>query len=422
MREVNVGRKFIADYQSLLPRGLMDEIRALAEPLQGKRVLHINATSFGGGVAEILYTLVPLMNDLGLQTEWRVIAAPTEFFNVTKGFHNGLQGAPLPLTPQIRETYESVCRANALTLTGGYDFVVVHDPQPLALPGFLADPRHSGANWVWRCHIDTSTPDHALYDYLLPFIRCYDAAIYTMSEYAPDEIGVPVFASPPSIDPLAPKNMALSKEDAAYIVRQFGIDVDRRLLLQVSRFDPWKDPLGVVDVYRLVKGKHPDVQLALVGSMASDDPEGWDFLERLVAYAGGDRDIFILSNLDNVGSVEINALQSHADVVLQKSTREGFGLTVSEALWKGRPTIGGRAGGILLQIEDGVTGYLVSSVAECAQRCVQVLEDPEAARVMALAGKERVRRDFLTPRELRDYLRLFGQLMHCDEVTAGDPV
>ena len=410
MRNVNVGHKFLADYRSIVPRELADEIRELAEPLRGRRVLHVNATAFGGGVAEILYTFAPLTTDAGLPSEWQVITAPPEYFGITKGFHNGLQGAAFDLTPQVCELYESVARTNAEALSHEYDFVVIHDPQPLAMRHFLADARSIGRHWIWRCHIDTSTPNQELYDYLVPFIDEYDAVIYTMPQYAPASLRVPVTPIPPSIDPLAPKNMALSAQDAAYIVRQFGIDVTRPLLLQVSRFDPWKDPLGVVDVYRLVKAQRPDVQLALVGSMASDDPEGWEYLERVIDYTGDDEDVLILSNLDNVGSVEINAFQCVADVVLQKSTREGFGLTVSEALWKGRPTIGGNVGGIPLQIEDGVTGYLVSSVAECAQRCLEIMDDPQAAREMALLGKEHVRRNFLTPRALRDYLRLFTEL------------
>ena len=410
MRSVNVGHKYLAEYRSLLPRDLVDEIQALAEPLRGSRVLHVNATAFGGGVAEILYTLVPLMRDAGLEVDWQVIGAPSEFFTVSKSFHNGLQGASLELTAADRETYESTCRTNAASLTRHYDFVVIHDPQPLAIRHFLKRPAEVGSHWIWRCHIDTSTPDPGLYGYLLTFIREYDRAIYTMPQYAPAGIGIPVRPIAPCIDPLAPKNMALSPEDARYIVRQFGIDVDRPLLLQVSRFDPWKDPLGVVDVYRIVKAKVAEAQLALVGAMASDDPEGWEYLERVIAYAGDDEDVFILSNLDNVGSVEINAFQSHADVVMQKSTREGFGLTVTEALWKARPTIGGDVGGIPLQIHDGVTGYLVDSVAACAQRCLEILADPVAAHVMALRGKEHVRRNFLTPRLLRDYLKLMTEL------------
>jgi trehalose synthase len=216
---------------------------------------------------------------------------------------------------------------------------------------------------------------------------------------------------PPAIDPLSPKNMSLSPEDAAYIVDQFGLDTGRPLLVQVSRFDPWKDPLGVIDAYRMVKERVPAVQLALIGSMATDDPEGRDFFERTVEYAGDDRDIYILSNLNNVGAVEVNAFQSHADVVIQKSLREGFGLTVTEALWKARPTIGGAVGGIPLQIADGQTGFLVTSPEQTAERCLEVLADPEAARAMARRGKQHVRHDFLTPRLLRDWLGIIARLV-----------
>jgi trehalose synthase len=410
MREVNVGHKSLADYRSIVPRDLMTEIDELAEGLKGQKVLHVNATAFGGGVAEILYTLVPLTTDAGLEAQWQVITAPPEFFAVTKSFHNGLQGHPVEFPAESQKLYEDVCRDNAAELTRYYDFVVIHDPQPLAMRDFVTRSQDRATWWIWRCHIDTSTPDQALYDYLMPFINGYDAAIYTLRDYVPQGLTVPVRAIAPTIDPLAPKNMRLSDEDAAYIVRQFGIDIERPLLLQVSRFDPWKDPLGVVDVYRAVKAKYPAMQLALIGSMASDDPEGWDYLEKVIEYVRGDPDVFILSNVDNVGSVEINAFQSQADVILQKSTREGFGLTVTEALWKGRPCIGGDVGGIPLQIEDGVTGYLVKSVEECAERCLQVLADPEKHKRMALLGKEHVRREFLTPRLLRDDLRLFSDL------------
>jgi len=410
MHEVNVGHKSLADYRSIVPGELMAEVDELAAGLRGKRVLHVNATAFGGGVAEILYTLVPLTSDAGLPAEWQVITAPPEFYNVTKSFHNGLQGHAVDFPAEARELYESICRANAADLTRPYDFVVIHDPQPLAMRDYVTLSQDRSTWWIWRCHIDTSTPDQGLYDYLLPFINGYDAAVYTLRDYVPQGLTVPVREIAPTIDPLAPKNMKLSAEDATYIVRQFGIDVERPLLLQVSRFDPWKDPLGVVDVYRTVKAKYPAMQLALVGSMASDDPEGWEYLEKVIEYVATDPDVFILSNLDNVGSVEINAFQSHADVIVQKSTREGFGLTVTEGLWKGRPTIGGDVGGIPLQIEDGVTGYLVKSAAQCAERCLQVLADPEKHRRMALLGKEHVRREFLTPRLLRDDLRLFSDL------------
>ena len=259
-------------------------------------------------------------------------------------------------------------------------------------------------------------------DVLLPWICRYDAAVFHLDDYVPDAAGLPpAYVWPPAIDPLTPKNMAFPPEDAAYIIDQFGIDVDRPLLTQVSRYDPWKDPLGVIDAYRLVKETYPDVQLALVGSMAHDDPEGMAFLDQTIAYAGGDPDIFVLSNLNNVGSVEVNAFQVHSRVVIQKSIREGFGLTVSEALWKARPTVGGAVGGILAQIEDGETGWLVRSATECAEACIEILDDPDAARVRGLAGKEHVRRNFLTPRLLRDWLVLFNRLLRDDAVDEDLP-
>jgi trehalose synthase len=232
-----------------------------------------------------------------------------------------------------------------------------------------------------------------------------------MEAYVPDGMNGNVNVVPPAIDPLAPKNMALSPEDAAYVCQQFGIDVDRPMMAQISRFDPWKDPLGVIDAYRLVKEKLPAVQLALVGSMASDDPEGWDYFNSTIAHADGDPDIHILNNFNNVGAIEVNAFQAQADVVIQKSTREGFGLTVTEAIWKGRPFIGGNVGGIPLQIENGVSGYLVDSVDACAARALDILRDPALGKALGRRGKEHVRTHFLTPRYLRDYLRIFSELL-----------
>jgi trehalose synthase len=405
---VNVGSKSLADYATIATRGLMDEIRRLAEPLQGKRVVHLSATAFGGGVAEINYTLIPLMRDAGLDVEWRIIKGADEFFDVTKTVHNALQGAETGLTPEQQEVYGRYNALNAEEFEDDYDYVCIHDPQPAALIEHFPD---SSAPWIWRCHIDLSEPNPSVLDFLVPSLARYDAHIYHMREYVPQREGLPeAFIWPPAIDPLNPKNMALSAEDASYIVDQFGIDVQRPLLTQVSRFDPWKDPLGVIDAYRGVKEQHPDVQLALVGSMAHDDPEGWEYYNETVGYADGDPDIFILSNLNNIGSVEVNAFQVHSAAVIQKSIREGFGLTVTEALWKGRPTVAGRVGGIVAQIEDGVTGWLVATPAECAEACKQILVDPVAARERALRGKEHVRRHFLTPRLLRDWLALYNRL------------
>jgi trehalose synthase len=415
---VNVGHKSLADYATIATRGLMDEIRRLAEPVAGRRVVHLSATAFGGGVAEINYTLIPLMQDAGLDVEWRIIRGAEDFYNVTKTIHNALQGNPQGLTPEQREIFTRYQRLNAEEFEDDYDFVVVHDPQPVGIIDFFEGAR---AHWIWRGHIDFSTPNEEVLEFLLPSMRRYDAAIFHMREYVPRADGLPSsYIWPPAIDPLAPKNMALSPEDAAYIVDQFGIDVERPLLTQVSRFDPWKDPLGVIDAYRIVKQRFPDVQLALVGSMAHDDPEGWDFYNQTVAYAAGDPDIYILSNLNNVGSVEVNAFQVHSAAVLQKSIREGFGLTVTESLWKTRPTVAGRVGGIVAQIQDGETGWLVSSATECAEACIEILSDPVAARGRALKGKEYVRRHFLTPRLLRDWLVLFNRLLGND--TSGAEV
>jgi trehalose synthase len=409
---VNVGHKSLGDYASLGTRGSMDEIKSLAEPLAGKRVLHLSATAFGGGVAEINYTLVPLMQDAGLEVEWRIIRGADDFFNVTKMIHNALQGDPHGLGDSHHEIFHRYQEMNARELTDDYDFVVVHDPQPV---GLIDHFPASKAHWIWRGHIDFSTPNPEVLEFLLPSIARYDATIFHLPEYAPRAPGLPpAYIWPPAIDPLAPKNMALSPEDAAYIVDQFGIDVERPLLTQVSRFDPWKDPVGVIDAYRIVKQEVPDVQLALVGSMAHDDPEGWDFYNQTVEYADGDPDVYILSNLNNVGSVEVNAFQVHSRVVIQKSIREGFGLTVSEALWKARPTVAGRVGGIVVQIADGETGWLVDSAEECAAACLEALRDPAGARERALRGKEHVRTHFLTPRLLRDWLALFNRLVGND--------
>jgi trehalose synthase len=408
LQHVNVGTKLLTDYATIASRGLMDQIRSLAEPLAGKRVLHLSATAFGGGVAEILYTLVPLMQDAGLDSEWRVIQGQDEFFDVTKTIHNALQGDPTGLSDEQQETFRRYNRLNAEALEGSYDFVIVHDPQPA---GMIEHVREAADHWIWRCHIDLSQPNMGVLEFLLPWLARYDATVFHRRQYVPSSDGLPAaYIWPPAIDPFTPKNMALSAEDGAYILDQFGIDVERPLVTQVSRFDPWKDPLGVIEAWRQVRGKRPDVQLALVGSMAHDDPEGWDYYNRTVNAADGDPDIFILSNLNNVGSVEVNAFQVVSSALLQKSVREGFGLTVTEALWKARPMVAGRVGGIVDQIQDGDTGFLVDSVSMCADAVGVVLDDPSRAREMALRGKEFVRRNFLSPRLLRDWLALMNQL------------
>jgi trehalose synthase len=408
LQEVALGHRSLADYTHIAGRGLIEQIREFAEPLSDKKILHVSATAFGGGVSEILYTLVPLMRDVGLDAHWQVIIGREEFFNVTKLMHNSLQGAEQTISDEQWEVFEAYNAMNAQSLEGDWDAIIIHDPQPAAMK---RNATEKARRWIWRCHIDLSTPNTDTLARMLPLIHDYDASVWHLEQYVPAELDGGVRRIyPPAIDPLSPKNMALSPDDAAYVCDQFGIDTDRPLLCQVSRFDPWKDPIGVIDAYRLVTEEIPDAQLALVGSMATDDPEGWEFFHETFRHADGDPDIKILNNLNNVGAIEVNAFQSQADLVIQKSIREGFGLTVTEALWKGRPTVAGDVGGIPLQITDGVTGFLVSSPEETAQRSIDVLKDPELAQRVGRAGKQRAREQFLTPRLLRDWLGMFGEL------------
>ena len=277
LQDVALGQRSLADYTHLVGRGLIEEIRELAEPLAGKRVLHVSATAFGGGVSEILYTMVPLMRDVGLDAHWRVILGREEFFNVTKLMHNSLQGDPQGITDQEWEVFEAYNAMNAQSLDDDWDAIIVHDPQPA---GLRANAPDRARTWIWRCHIDLSTPNEETLARLLPLLRDYDETVWHLEKYVPAGMDGHARIIPPAIDPLSPKNMALSPEDAAFVSQQFGIDVERPLICQVSRFDPWKDPMGVIDAYRLVREEMPNVQLALVGSMATDDPEGWEFFHR----------------------------------------------------------------------------------------------------------------------------------------------
>ncbi len=327
------------------------------------------------------------MRDAGLDAHWHVIFGKEEFFNATKLLHNSLQGSPETLSEEQWALFDEVNQLNAEDLEGEWDAVIVHDPQPI---GLRRGARAKGRHWVWRCHIDLSEPNPAPIERLLPLIEEYDASVWHLPAYVPAAMdgGRPgVHIIPPAIDPLSPKNMAFSPEDAAFVCRQFGIDVDRPLLTQVSRFDPWKDPIGVIDAYREVTSEVPEAQLAMVGSMATDDPEGREFFQKTFEYADADPDIKILSNLNNVGAIEVNAFQSQSDICLQKSIREGFGLTVTEALWKGRPTVAGNVGGIPLQIEDGISGFLVNSPASARSAAWRSSATRASARASAGPGR-----------------------------------
>ena len=404
--------KALNDYRSIVGDACIEEIRELARPLAGARVLNVNATSFGGGVAEILSTLVPLMTDVGLAADWQVIRGADEFYQVTKAMHNSLQGMYVDWTPQMREVWLQHNRLNAELFDEAFDFVIIHDPQPVAMLSILREtsPAVATGKWIWRCHIDLTEAQAQTWDLLKPYLRTYDGAIFTMPDYVKDDLKGPArFVVPPAIDPLSPKNVDLPDDTCNAILERYGVDPTRPFVAQISRFDPWKDPLGVIEAYRLVKNEVPDLQLVLVASMAHDDPEGWAWYERTVRRAGEDYDIHILSNLNGVGNVEVNAFQ-RAEVVLQKSVREGFGLVVSEALWKRRPVVAGNVGGIPLQLIDGKTGFLVNTAEECADRVLMLLHDRALADEMGAAGREHVLERFLITRYLRDYLRIFNTL------------
>jgi len=409
LQNVPLTVKHLDDYQEVVGGEIVNELRRLATSLQGARVLHVNATAYGGGVAEILTWMVPLMNDLGLEACWQVIEGSDEFFNVTKASHNGLQGLEIPFTEEMKAIWMDYNQRNAALLEGEFDFIVVHDPQPAGLLHFHG--RSGAKHWIWRCHIDTSQPNPDYWDFYAPYLGLYDAGIFTLKEYlGPGVHFKHLVIISPTIDPLSPKNAPIPVDQAQRVITGFGLDASRPIITQVSRFDPWKDPLGVIDAYRLVKSKVPEVQLALVGSMAGDDPEGWYFLDKISRYSGKDEDIHILHNFHGVGAYEVGCFQTASDVIVQKSTREGFGLVVSEALWKGKAVIGGNVGGIPLQVIDGETGYLVDSVESCADRILNLLKNPELNQKMGKSGKEHVRKNFLITRHLRDYLRLFQKI------------
>lgn len=405
---VPVPPKSLGDYAAVAGAQTVAQLREQAERFRGARVLHISSTAFGGGVAELLYTLVPLMRDLGLDVEWRLLEGHESFFTVTKAMHNALQGAEVVWTEHMQDLYREVNEDNAERFAGEYDFVVVHDPQPAALYPILLDGGEPKGRWIWRCHIDLTERFDPVWEFLRPIVSRYAAAVFTMADFVPADLVVPHLALiPPSIDPLSLKNVPMDHEMVTEVIQRYGIDPLRPLVVQVSRFDPWKDPLGVIDAYRLAKKEFPGLQLVLVASMATDDPEGWHYFTKTEEHRADDPDVRLLSNLQEVGALAVNAFQRAADVVVQKSLREGFGLTVSEAMWKRKPVIGGNAGGIRLQIADGESGFLVSSVEECAERICTVLRDPQRAAEMGTAARGRVRDLFLSTRHLGDLITLF---------------
>ena len=390
----------IEDYEPLVGAEVIQRIRDKAAKLKGLRVANFNSTYYGGGVAETISSLTLLMNSLGLRTEWRVIQGRPDFFSVTKKMHNALQGGEIDLSKIKKESFEQVIYENSVCNFLYQDFIIVHDPQPLA----LIEHYQKNCAWLWRCHLDLSRPDTETWKYLLRWIDNYDAAILSCKEFA-QEMKPPQRVVMPAINPFTIKNRPLSDKEIDERLGHYGIPTDLPLVVQVSRFDPWKDPKGVVDAFKLAR-KQIDARLVLLGNFATDDPEGEEIFHSLCACR--DDRILILTSGDDTALV--NALQTRAAVVLQKSLREGFGLTVAEAMWKGTPVIGGNVGGIRYQIEDRVNGFLVSSIDETAERMVEVINDKELRNEMGRAARETVRKNFLLTRYLEQYLDLFGEL------------
>ncbi len=406
----NLPSKSINDYKGVVGEHEIDKLIVMAEKIRGYSITHVNSTSFGGGVAELLYSLVPIMNSLGIKTEWEVIEAPNDFFVITKKIHNALQGAQINLTSHEKEYYLKINRENVekiLRLRG--DYIVVHDPQPLAIKRYYTGEEKE---WIWRCHIDLSSPYRPVFEFILSLLNSYRASIFHLNEFIHPEIPTPIkYVSPPSIDPLSDKNRELSETDIERILHKYDIDPEKPIIVQVARFDPWKDPLGAIDVYRLVKEKIPDVQLLLVANMAHDDPESWIYYEKTVRHAGEDYNIYFLTNLVGVGPLEVNAFQRAATVVLQLSIREGFGLAVTEALWKKKPVIARPSGGIKLQVIDGVTGYLVKTVKEAAEKTIYLIKHPEIRIKLGENGYRHVLENFIVTKHIERYLRLFNSLL-----------
>jgi trehalose synthase len=403
----------LEQYTETVGAAAIAQLHQLATSLAGARVVHVNSTRSGGGVAEILNKLVPLMGELGIHVDWQIITGDSEFFECTKAMHNALQGNPVPLGQNLLEVYERTNEQTAQRLREPLeqaDFVFIHDPQPAALLQHF--PQRRG-RWIWRCHIDASRPHRPVWKYLHRHVAGYDASIFSLAAFA-QELPHPQYLICPSIDPLSDKNVTLDIGEIQRLIEPFGIDPQRPMLLQVSRFDRFKDPIGVIQAYRLAKRFVPSIQLVLAGGGASDDPEGGAVLQEVQASAANDPDIHVLLLPANAHR-EINALQRRADLVLQKSLREGFGLTVTEALWKGKPVIGGDTGGIRLQVIDHHTGFLVNTPEGAALRTRYLLHQPRKLVEMGDKGRTFVRDNFLITRHLREYLTLMVAILHGSE-------
>ena len=410
MKEVHLADLNLTKYRRFISPRQNKEIQSLATTLKGKRIYFVNSTSFGGGVAELFSSLVPLIRSLDIDIHWLVLEGDPNFFQFTKKVHNLLQGGRGDITKEEINYYLDINKRNSEELNNlpPADIIVIHDPQPMSLPLFLSyKPK-----LIWRCHIDTSRPNKQVKKLVLSYLPLYNKAIFSLDSFAQ---GLKVVENKiiiyPSIDPLSPKNQKIKLSLARNIIKSFGINIKQPFLLQVSRFDKWKDPLGVIRVYRSLKKEFPLLQLVLVGSLADDDPEGVDLYKKIKDISRKDKDIFVLTNKDGVGNLEVNAFQRLAIVVLQKSIKEGFGLTVSEALWKKKAVVAGKVGGITVQINDGVHGYLIQKNEECIQNVRKLLLSKQLRDRLGNEGVKKVQHSFLLPRHLLDYLRLFADVL-----------
>jgi trehalose synthase len=397
------GTQSLESYRAIAPSGTVDLILNLADSLKGTSMLHVNSTRYGGGVAEMLLRLVPLLENVGIHTRWEVIQGSNLFYKTTKSFHNALQGHMEVITRDMFEEYSRINKEQMNLIDLESNVVIIHDPQPAA----LIHKKKDSDKWIWRCHIDVANPMRKVWQFLRNYVNQYDAAIFSLPGFA-QKLAIPQFLIYPSIDPLSDKNKDLSTEFINKTLDKYTIPHDRPIILQVSRFDKFKDPLGVVEAYRLAK-KYNDCVLVLAGGAAADDPEGMEVLGRVQEEASKDKNIFIL-NLPPDANLEINALQRAATVILQKSTKEGFGLTVAEAMWKGKPVVGGAVGGIAVQIVYGKTGFTVNSIEGCAYRIRYLLNNPEETLIIGKSAKEYTRRNFLITRHIMDYLALMKTL------------
>ncbi len=402
--------KRVSDYRTIVGDSVITDIYQRARKLYGKRVININSTYAGGGVAEILNSLAPLMNDVGLDVDWRILRGTPDLFNITKKFHNALQGDTINLTEIKKKLYLQANEDFSVYALIDHDCVIIHDPQPLPLIQYYKKKQP----WIWRCHIDLSSPHPQLWDFLKGFVLRYDEMIVSSEKYRKNDLPLEQKIYQPVIDPLTPKNMDLNQKDIAKYLKKFHVPTDKPLLTQISRFDKWKDPLGVIRVFKKVK-EEVDCRLVLCGSMASDDPEGVEIFMKVKKEANelvGKGDIILITSENNI---LVNALQRVSAVIIQKSLREGFGLTVTEALWKETPVVASNVGGIPLQITDGETGFLVEPNNEdaFARRIIDIIRHPEDAKELGKKGKEAVRQKFLITRLILNYLELLDEIFMC---------